>query len=206
MTLAKIILRDGYTALRSIDGYNKLCMPGIINTHTHAGMTIYRGAADDLPLMTWLNDYIWPLEAKFGTESSIEIGTRLALVEMLRSGTTTFCDMYFFAEKVGDIALDYGMRAVIGEGIIDFPTPSMKTPEDGISKMAYLAEKWKGEDLLSVAFSPHAPYSCNAEIMQKAKEKANELNCLFHIHLSESQNEVKQCLEKNGVYPNRSSG
>ena len=188
-------------AYRVIDGYNKLCMPGLVNTHTHAGMSIYRGVADDLPLMTWLNEHIWPLEAKFGTKESVNVGTRLSLIEMLRSGTTTFCDMYFFAEEVGAIAKEYGMRAIIGEGIIDFPTPSMKSPGDALDHMAYLVEKWGNEDLISVAFSPHAPYSCDKGVLKEAKSRANALNCLFHIHLSESQNEVEQCREKFGLTP-----
>jgi len=176
-------------------------MPGLINTHTHAGMTLYRGAADDLPLMAWLNDHIWPLEARFGTESSVKAGTELALVEMLRSGTTTFCDMYFFAEVVGDVAKDFGMRAVIGEGLIDFATPSMKTPDEGLKQMSMLAEKWKDEPLLSVAFSPHAPYSCNQAIVEEAKSRADDVNALFHIHLSESKGEIEKFYTEYGKSP-----
>ena len=193
--------KNTYTAKETIDGYNKLCMPGLVNTHTHAGMTLYRGAADDLPLMTWLNDHIWPLEANFGTGNSVKTGTELALVEMLRSGTTTFCDMYFFAEIVGDVAKDFGMRAVIGEGLIDFATPSMKTPDEGLKHMSLLAEKWKEEPLLSAAFSPHAPYSCNKSIIEEAKKRADEANALFHIHLSESKGEIEKFNAEYGKSP-----
>ena len=193
--------KNTFNSNEVIDGYNKLCMPGLVNSHTHAGMTLYRGVADDLPLMTWLNDHIWPLEAHFGTEKSVKVGTELALIEMLRSGTTTFCDMYFFAEIVGEIAKNYGVRAVIGEGLIDFATPSMKTPNIGLDHMAMLAEKWKNEPLLSVAFSPHAPYSCNKDIILEAKERANSLNALFHIHLSETKGEVEKFESEHAKSP-----
>ncbi len=124
--------RSELKAKETIDATGKLVMPGLINTHTHAAMTIFRGYADDLPLMEWLQNYIWPAEAKYINADTVRLGTQLAAVEMIRSGTTTFNDMYFFEDEVAKAAKEIGIRAVVGEGLLDFPTPNKKTASEGL--------------------------------------------------------------------------
>lgn len=179
-----------YAGIKNIDATGKIVMPGLINTHTHAAMTLFRGMANDLPLQEWLENHIWPAEARFVRGETVHTATLLAIAEMIRSGTTTFCDMYFFEEEVARAAKSSGMRAVVGEGILDFPTPSHASPELALSYTAEMILKWRDDPLISVAIAPHSPYTCSEELLKKCRRLADSLNVRLLIHLSETQKEV----------------
>ncbi len=180
---------------------NSLLMPGFINTHTHAAMVLFRGIADDLPLQQWLQDHIWPLEGKFLSEEFVYDGTKLACLEMLKSGTTTFNDMYFFTESIAKAAKELKIRAVIGQGIIDFETPSGKGPEDYFKKAIEFIEKYEKDETVIPALAPHAIYTCSKETLLKSKELALKYNVPRHIHLSETYHEVTEALKIFGTRP-----
>ena len=188
-------------ALKIIDGDQMLVMPGWVNTHTHAAMTIYRGLADDKPLMEWLQKHIWPAEASYGNEQNVRLGTQLAMHEMLQSGTTCFNDMYFFQDAVAMEANAIGMRVVIGEGILDFPTPSIKNPEDSFDFVESLIQKWQGDGLVNCAITPHAPYTVSKQRLKKAKTLADKYSLKLHTHLSETAFEVEQSRTLHGKSP-----
>ncbi|MBW1740607.1 MAG: amidohydrolase [Deltaproteobacteria bacterium] len=189
-----------YQAEKNIDARGGIIMPGLVNTHTHAAMTLFRGLADDLPLMTWLHDYIFPAEAKL-TFDLVYQGTRLACSEMILSGTTTFCDMYLFEGAVAQAAKEAGMRAVVGEVIYDFPSPNYGPVEEGLKYTEDLIEKWRGDPLITIAVEPHSPYLCSPELLQKARAIADRNGVPMVIHLSESEREVAQIMEKYGRTP-----
>ena len=176
-------------------------MPGFINTHTHAAMVLFRGIADDLPLKQWLTEHIWPREAKFLSEEFVYDGTLLACIEMLKSGTTTFNDMYFFTESIAKAAKDAGIRAVIGQGVLDFPTASGRGADDYLKKAAEFIEKYLNDGLIVPAVAPHAIYTCSRETLLKSKELALKNNVPMHIHLSETFQEVEECIKKHGKRP-----
>lgn len=190
-----------YQAKRIINTGNSIVMPGFINTHTHAGMTYFRGIAEDVPLDEWLNKYIWPTEAKYVNKSFIEKSTELACLEMIRAGVTTFNDMYFFADKVAEVALRAGMRAVVGEPILDFPTPAAKTPADAIEMALKCAEEYKNNKLIKVSLAPHSVYACSRELLVKVKGISEEKDLLIHTHLCETQKEVDEMMTKHKVTP-----
>lgn len=194
-------LKERYSAARSIDAAGKLVMPGLVNTHTHAAMTLFRGLADDLPLDTWLTKHIWPAEAKFITAASVRTGANLALAEMIRSGTTTFSDMYFYADELAMAAKKAGVRAVVGEAVLDFPTPDSQSPKESFAIIKQLAAKWKSDPLITIAVAPHAPYTCSAETLKSAKKLADNLGLPLTIHVSETQKEVGDITAKYGVPP-----
>jgi len=140
---------DGrYAAKQTLDGGGHAVLPGLINCHTHAPMTLFRGLADDLPLETWLHQHIWPAEAWAVKPEMVYWGTMLAAAEMIRSGTTLFTDMYFFEDDIGRAAKTAGIRAVLGEALVDFPSPNSKTPADGLAYTADLLQKWEGDPLV----------------------------------------------------------
>ena len=186
---------------KRIKAQNSIIMPGLINTHTHAPMTLFRGLSDDQPLKIWLEQYIWPAEAEFVDAETVRIGTELAAAEMIRSGTTTINDMYFYMDVVGKVMERAGMRAVIGESLIDFPTPNGKTPDEGLAYTRELIAKWKGHDRIHVAVSTHSPYTCSPELLKKAKALADEFDLGLQIHLSETVNEVNTIQERYGATP-----
>ena len=194
-------LTGAYEAKEIIDAKGKLVMPGLINTHTHSAMTVFRGIADDMALQKWLTEYIFPAEANFVDEKMVRAGTRLAIVEMLRAGTTTFNDMYYYEDEVGKAAKEIGMRAIISEGLIDFSVPNSDTPEDGIQYVEYLANKWKDDPLITVGVAAHAPYTCSSELIQKAKALADKHNTLFHIHLAETKWEFDTIMQQHRNTP-----
>lgn len=194
-------VRREYRGKKTIDGTGRMLVPGLINTHGHAAMTLFRGLADDVPLRTWLEDFIWPAEAEFMNANSVRLGTYLAIAEMLHSGTTTFNDMYFFMDEVGEAAATAGMRAVIGEAVIDGPTPSQQTPQDALRYSEMLARKWKGHPLISVSIAPHAPYTCSPELLQSARMLADRYGLPIHTHLSETEWEMNEILGKYGETP-----
>ena len=180
---------------------NKIAIPGLINTHTHAAMTLLRGYGSDNPLKVWLEEYIWPVEGKFVSYDFVKDGTEIAVYEMLRNGITTFVDMYFYENAVADVLNQVGMRGVLSGGILDFPVPGAKTPDEAIEKTEQFYKEHQNSEYITVAVGPHAPYTCSPETLKKAMTLAEKYNLLFHIHLSETKFEVNQIKEKYGATP-----
>ncbi|TGN37973.1 TRZ/ATZ family hydrolase [Marinobacter confluentis] len=192
---------SSYRAKEVIDLPCHVVLPGLINTHGHAAMSLFRGMADDLPLMTWLNDHIWPAEGEFISEAFIGDGTQLAMAEMLRTGTTTFSDMYFFPEVVAQLAHDVGMRAQICFPLLDFPTPWGSGPDEYLSKGRAFIEQWQGNAFVSPAIGPHAPYTVSDQPLTRAIALSEETGAAIQMHLHETGFEVADALEKTGVRP-----
>jgi 5-methylthioadenosine/S-adenosylhomocysteine deaminase len=193
-------IESDFDAARMIDISGCVLLPGLVNAHTHAAMTLFRGLADDLPLMDWLQNYIFPAEAHL-TEDWVYWGTMLACAEMILSGTTTFCDMYLFEHKTAEAAKQAGMRALVGEVLYDFPSPSYGPVENAIPHTQSLIERWRDDPLIRVAVEPHALYTCSPELLKKCSETAAGNDVPLIIHLSENEAEVKQVLEKYGKRP-----
>ena len=193
-----------YHAKKNIITKDSLIMPGFVNCHTHAAMTCFRGIADDLELMDWLNNYIFPAEARNVNTELAYWGALLAAAEMIKSGTTTFCDMYIFEDETARAAKDAGMRCLIGEVLFDFPSPNFKTPEEGLAYTRMLIEKWKDDPLINIIVEPHALYTCSTPLLAEVKElaKAKRLAENYHLpiglHLLENTAEKKQLEEKFG--------
>ena len=183
-------LVEKYSAKEVIDAKDKLVMPGLINTHTHAAMTILRGVADDLPLKEWLYEHIFPLEAKYVNADNVTLGTQLAILEMIHSGTTTFNDMYFYEDEVAQVCKSLGMRAVLTESLIDFPVPNSKTPQDGLKYSEDLINKYMNDSLVTIGIAAHSPYTCSPCLLQESKKLADKYNVPYNIHLSETKWEV----------------
>ncbi len=177
-----------------------LIMPGLINTHTHAAMTCFRGLADDLPLMTWLNDHIFPVEAKL-TSEMVFYSTLLSLAEMIKSGTTSFCDMYLFAKDVARATEISGMRGWIGEVLYDFPSPNYGELENGFRYLDEMFGQYQHHPLVTITTDPHSVYTCSPELLQRLGEISRNTNSLYVIHLSENEAEVKTCMERYGTTP-----
>lgn len=177
-----------------------LIMPGLINAHTHAAMTCFRGLADDLPLSVWLNEHIFPAERKINGELVYK-GTLLACAEMILSGTTTFCDMYLFEDQVAKAAHEAGMRALVGEVLYDFPSPNYGPPENGLSFTKELINTWEKDPLVSIAVEPHAVYTCSPDLLKACRDIALEYGVPMIIHLAESQDEVDQVKDLYGKSP-----
>ncbi|MGB5156885.1 amidohydrolase [Desulfobacterium sp. N47] len=189
-----------YKATRTIDANGGIIMPGLVNAHTHASMAIFRGLADDLPLMTWLNDHIFPAESKLSPERVYD-GALLACAEMIQSGITSFCDMYLFEDYVAQAALDAGMRAVVGEVLYDFPSPNYGPIEKGFLYTKMLIEKYRDNPLIKIAVEPHSTYLCAPTLLKKASLLAKENDLLLVIHVAETKSEVSQIKEKYGLTP-----
>lgn len=187
-----------YDARELINAEGSLTMPGFINTHTHAAMTCFRGIADDLELMDWLNNYIFPAEAKNVNEHLAYWGSLLACAEMIKSGTTTFCDMYIFEDEAARAAKEAGMRCLVGEVLFDFPSPSCKTPEEGLAYTRRLAEKWQDDPLVNIIVEPHSLYTCSPSLLQDAKKIADDYHLMMGTHLLENQSERDQLQDKFG--------
>ncbi len=176
-------------------------IPGLINLHTHAAMSLMRGLADDLPLMTWLSEHIWPAEAKHVSPTFVRDGTRLACMEMLAGGVTCFNDMYFFPEAAAQAALDCGMRASIGMITIDFPTAYASDADDYIAKGLAARDRFKDEELLSFCMAPHAPYTVSDRAFSRVVTIAEELDLPIHLHLHETLDEISGSLSQHGSRP-----
>jgi len=190
-----------YRGREQIDASGRLVMPGLLNAHTHAPMTLFRGIADDVPLETWLHKYIWPAEAKWVGPEFVRLGTQLAAAEMIRSGTVLFCDMYFFQDEVAQVCKEAGIRVVIGEGLVDFPNPDYKTSEEGLQRNEYLLRKWGNDSLVVPSIQPHSPYTASSSLMQAGKELADRYGVPYLLHVSETQSEVQESMEKYGRTP-----
>ncbi len=176
-------------------------LPGLVNLHTHASMTLMRGLADDLPLMTWLQEHIWPAERKHVSPDFVHDGTLLACAEMLSGGVTCFNDMYFFPEATARAALSAGMRAALGMIVIEFPTPYATDPEDYIAKGLAMRDALRGEALLSFCMAPHAPYTVSDRSFTRIATIAEELDIPVHVHLHETLEEIEQSVQQHGKRP-----
>lgn len=179
-----------------------LVMPGLVNTHTHAAMACFRGIADDLPLMTWLQEHIFPAEAKL-TPEIVYHSTLLSIAEMIKSGTTSFCDMYLFTKEVARAAQAAGMRCWVGEVLYDFPSPCYGELENGFSYIQEMFDHYRHNPLITITADPHSVYTCSPDLLQRLGQVAAEEKCLYHIHLSENQSEVDTCMEGYGKSPVR---
>ena len=187
-------------ASKIIDAKGGLILPGLINGHTHAAMTLFRGLADDLPLMEWLNHYIFPVESRMDREF-VRTGTLLACAEMILSGTTTFCDMYLFEEEVAKAAQVAGMRCLVGEVLYDFPSPNYGPIEEGLKYTEALIRKWQGHPLVSIAVEPHAVYTCSPDLLISANGLAKRYGVPLIIHVAESASEIEEVGKKYGKKP-----
>ncbi len=183
-----------------INGEKKVLSPGLVNTHTHLSMSLLRGLADDLPLDTWLNDHIWPVEANL-TGEYCYAGALLACVEMIKSGTTTFNDMYFFMDHVAKAVDEAGLRGMLSHGMIDLGDEEKRKGE--FKETLRIIEKCHdtAEGRIKVAFGPHAPYTCSEELLKEVREKAGKMGLKIHIHVSETEFEVQQVTEAHGARP-----
>jgi 5-methylthioadenosine/S-adenosylhomocysteine deaminase len=191
-----------HAAREVIDASGSLIMPGLVNTHTHIPMVLFRGMADDLPLMNWLNNHIFPAEARFINRETVYSGSMLGIAEMILSGTTTFCDGYFFEGAVARAAIDAGMRGVVAQGFIDFPTPEKSTQVDQRVVAENFVDRWRGRsNLITPALICHSPYTCSPETLQTVKAVARDKGLSFLIHLSETAEEVSLILERYGKRP-----
>jgi 5-methylthioadenosine/S-adenosylhomocysteine deaminase len=185
-------LRQQFTSQQIINGEKALIMPGLVNSHTHAAMTCFRGIADDMHLMDWLNNYIFPAEARNVDPELVYWGSLLACAEMIRSGTTSFCDMYIFEEETARAAHQAGMRCLLGEVLFDFPSPNYQTPEAGLAYTRGLLERWAGDPLIRIAVEPHALYTCSRPLLIEARKLADEYQAPLALHLLENKTEREQ--------------
>lgn len=184
-----------------VDKPGHVLIPGLINTHTHAAMSLMRGLADDLPLMTWLNEHIWPAESQWVSQSFVRDGTRLAIAEMLRGGTTCFNDMYFFPDEVARLAEQTGIRAVVGLIVIDFPTVWAQNAEEYLHKGLAVHDEVRSSSLVTTALAPHGPYTVSDDPLQKIVMYAEELDIPIHMHVHETAQEVDDSIKQHGKRP-----
>jgi len=164
-------------------------------------MTLLRGIADDMPLDIWWQKFIFPIEKKFVNKDFIRVGVGLAAVEMIKSGTTSFADMYFFEDEAAKICKKIGIRAFLGEGVLDFPTPDCPNPDESLKYIEKLHAKWKGDPIIHLMVAPHAPYTCSPEVLVKSKALAEKLDIPLHIHVAETATEVSDIRLKHGASP-----
>ena len=186
-------------AAATIDATGQLVIPGLVNTHGHAAMSLLRGLADDLPLLTWLNEHIFPAEAALVAPDFVYHGTLLSAVEMLKSGTTTFADMYYFRDEMARAAIDAGIRAVTGPHVIGFPTPDFATPEESLAEAAAFMERYQDHPTVVPAVAAHALYTTPLEAVAAAFELAERYGAPFQIHTLEDPTENAQSIERNGM-------
>ncbi|MFY9841524.1 MAG: amidohydrolase [Terriglobales bacterium] len=190
-----------YSARQTLDASGKLILPGFINGHTHVAMTLFRGLHDDVTLNDWLYKYIFPAEAKNVTEEFVRWGTRLAAAEQIRSGVTTFADMYYFEDAVAEETKKAGMRGVLGETFIDFPAPDNKTNAAMLGYTEKFLQKWQGDPLIHAASAPHSIYTCSQKTLQDAVGLARKYHAPILIHLSEMKKEYDDSFKNNGLSP-----
>lgn len=190
-----------YRAAQTIDAAGKVVMPGLINTHTHAAMVMFRGLGNDLALMDWLQKYIFPAEAKTVSPEFVRIGTRLAALEMIESGTTTFADMYYFEEEVGRVAKAAGLRTLAGQTVIEFPVADAPTPADALRRMEPFAREFAGDELVTPTLAPHSVYTLDAKTLSAVSDLARRLNVPIQIHLAETTAEIGLSQERHKMRP-----
>jgi 5-methylthioadenosine/S-adenosylhomocysteine deaminase len=190
-----------YTAAETIDARSEIVLPGLVNTHTHAPMVMYRGLADDLALMDWLQKYIFPAEAKTVSPELVRVGTRLAAVEMIESGTTTFADMYYFEEEIARATFEAGLRGVLGETIIQFPVADAKTPAEGLARAERFIKEFKDNGLVVPAIAPHALYTNDKSTLLASAEIGRKYDVPVLIHFSETEDEVRGAREQYKMTP-----
>ena len=189
-------------ARETIDAGGGIIMPGLVNTHTHLPMTLFRGLADDLPLTKWLNEYIFPAEEKHIRPETVRLGTLVACAEMILSGTTTCCDGYFYEDDVAAAVSQTGLRAVLGQGVIDFPAPGVPHPADNVQTALKFVQKWQGiSPLITPSIFCHSPYTCSETTLKKAKNAASAENVLFQIHTAETKSEYDQIQAQQRATP-----
>jgi 5-methylthioadenosine/S-adenosylhomocysteine deaminase len=191
---------NAFTASKSIDAKGGLVLPGLVNGHTHAAMSLFRGLADDLPLMEWLNQYIFPVESRMDAEF-VYTGTLLACAEMIMSGTTTFCDMYLFEDEAATAAKKAGMRCLVGEVLYDFQSPNYGTIEKGFEYTESLIQKWDDDPIVSIAVEPHSLFTCSPSLLKKANELALKYDVPLIIHVAETLNEISEVKERYDKTP-----
>lgn len=189
-------------ASRVIDASGNLVLPGLVNTHTHLPMSLFRGLADDLPLQEWLHNHIFPTEARIIDAATVRIGTRLSCAELILNGTTTCCDGYFFETEVAETLFQTGLRAVLGQGIVDFPAPGVMDPKNNIGHARTFVNRWLNRcDRIHPSLFCHSPYTCSADTLQRAKSAAEENGLLFQIHVAETRQEVEQIRSEHKTTP-----
>ncbi|MCF7989997.1 MAG: TRZ/ATZ family hydrolase [Thiohalocapsa sp.] len=186
---------------RVLDLPGHALIPGLINAHTHSPMTLLRGLADDLPLMTWLHEHIWPAEGRWVDTEFVADGTRLAVLEMLRGGITCFNDMYFYPEVTARVVHEAGMRVLAGMIVVDFPTRYAESADDYLRRGLELHEHYRGNALVRTAFAPHSPYAVSEAPLMRVRTLADELEVPIHIHLHETRDEIVQSLREHGERP-----
>jgi 5-methylthioadenosine/S-adenosylhomocysteine deaminase len=192
-------IRLGYSPAQMIDCSGKVLMPGLINAHTHAPMTLMRGLADDLRLDVWLQGFMWPVEREFVSPDFVRLGTQLACAELIRTGVTCFADMYFFEESVAKATSEAGLRAVCSQTVLKFPVADAVSFEDSLAAARDFIERWKGHPLITPSVAPHAPYTCTPEILQLTAQLAVEFDVPLHIHIAETALEVENMRRENGM-------
>lgn len=190
-----------FEAKETFDLQQHALMPGLINAHGHSAMTLFRGMADDLPLITWLQEHIWPAEGQWVNDEFVADGTRLAIAEMLKSGTTCFSDMYFYPEAAATVAMEAHMRTQLCGPILDFPTAWAQNSDEYIHKCLELHDKFKHHPLITTGFGPHAPYTVSDEPLKKIASLSAQIDCKVQIHLHETAFEVSDAVEKTGKRP-----
>jgi 5-methylthioadenosine/S-adenosylhomocysteine deaminase len=193
-------ISDSISSKNVIDAKNGIILPGLINGHTHAAMTLFRGLADDLPLMEWLNDHIFPAESRIDSDF-VFTGTLLACAEMILSGTTTFCDMYLFEEDAARACKEAGMRSLMGEVLYDFNSPNYGSVENGLAYTELLIEKWHDDNAISIAVEPHSLFTCSPDLLIKANELSIRHQVPLIIHLAETDDETNYVNKKYGERP-----
>jgi 5-methylthioadenosine/S-adenosylhomocysteine deaminase len=198
-TLADVEAR--FTAKDVIDARGRVVMPGLINTHTHAPMVLYRGLGDDLALMDWLQKYIFPAEAKTVSPAFVRTGTELAALEMIRAGTTAFVDMYYFEEEIARVTKRAGLRGVLGQTVIEFPVADAKTPADALKRAETFIQEFVKDDLITPAVAPHAVYTNDAQTLTAARDLARKYRVPTVIHLAETEAETTLSLERFKARP-----
>jgi len=191
---------NGFRAKKVIDAGEGIILPGLINGHTHAAMTLFRGLADDLPLMEWLTNYIFPVESRMDG-NFVRAGSLLACAEMILSGTTTFCDMYLFEEEVARAADKAGLRCLAGEVLYDFPSPNYGAVEEGLRYTESLIKRWQGNPRVSIAVEPHSLYTCSPSLLEAANDLALRYGVPLVIHVAETRSEVEEVKKRYGRKP-----
>jgi 5-methylthioadenosine/S-adenosylhomocysteine deaminase len=190
-----------YTARETIDAHDGIVLPGLVNTHTHAPMVMYRGLADDLALMEWLQRYIFPAETNTLTPGFVGTGTRLAVLEMIESGTTTYADMYYFEEEIARATREAGLRGILGQTVIQFPVPDAATPAEGLKRAEAFIQEFRGDPLIVPAVAPHAMYTLDADTLVAAAGLGRRYDVPVLIHVAETEDELKIATARHAASP-----